>query len=118
MSKFAQMLQASTTGRRAAEIPSMTVTEDVREISPHYALEYRIGVQLESRVFISDEVRREGAYANLMIQRVKEKLVQEVFGEFREPIHEIRHAIYERDWLKVDQLLSKLHDQMFSLEAA
>lgn len=118
MSKFAQQLTAKDTGNRKL-ISSMMSGSSVKE-NPNEILTakvYEIGVKFGINLAIpSDDLARktnENEIFNESVAAARKAIVEEVFGEFRGPISELRVAIYERDFARAKYILSNLEHQMF-----
>lgn len=50
-----------------------------------------------------------------VLTQIRKSVVEEVFGEFRGPLRELRHALYNRDFTSATEALDKLEDQMFNV---
>lgn len=118
MSKFAQQLTAKDTGKRRT-ITSMTSGSSIRE-NPNEILTakvYEIGVKFGVNLTIpSDDLAAKTNDDNIFKESVyaaRKAIVEEVFGEFRGPLTELRVALYEQDFYKARHILSNLEHQMF-----
>lgn len=47
------------------------------------------------------------------IERMKQSIVEELFGEFRPHLHNLRFAIYKNDQREALDILNKLTEQMY-----
>lgn len=114
MSKLMDYVQAQRTGNMYSPLEKMKYT-DVEEgygtyKTPVYMEEYRIEVRIGAlaRVEYGDK--------HLLAQRIertKDMLTEEVFGEFRKPLMELEAAIYDRDFDKASKLVEGIYKTMF-----
>ena len=127
MSKLVSHIYATNTQRRKAyprPLSAIEVQESYLNMaysaqSPMNALsEYRIGVKLEHRVMLSDvEVRtaKDDVLA-LAVAQVKDAIIHEVFGEFREHFRAVEMALWGHDVEKAQQALRAFEKQMFTAD--
>jgi hypothetical protein len=79
-----------------------------------YAQEISIGCKLGANVQISElELTQNPLAVNYAIEQVKRAVIEEIFGEFRQPLIDIGIAAYERDFIKVTKLVTKIENEMF-----
>lgn len=92
-------------------------TQDVRG-TEGIAKQYRIGVTLGSQVWVNElDVLQEGTDAlQEAINRTKRHVIEAIFGEFRQDLMLIEHALYDRDFQKARDYLRILHQKMFEIE--
>ena len=50
---------------------------------------------------------------DLAKQQVRKAIVQEIFGEFREPLKNLSIALYNRDLSQAHKIIDEIHQQMF-----
>lgn len=120
MSKLAQHLKAHQTGRRFAEAPKLhlacvDVMDDVTSLTMRDVYEYRMEAMIGARYLVDPYAKRSRLDdpEGMIEQKVRRMVIEEVFGEFRPLINEIRKAHYEREWVKAEDALGALHDRMF-----
>ncbi len=65
--------------------------------------------------YLSEELVSDKSVLEHALRNIREKVVQEVFGEFREPIHNIVAQLYRREYDKARESLYNLERQMFSV---
>jgi hypothetical protein len=113
MSRFAKQLVATDTLERRL-VPSMTVESTINFDLP-YENRYVLKVCLGGFAWISkrDIEGTKGRIVNDALAAMRKKVVQEVFGEFREPINEIREMLYCRDLEGAMAGLERLEREMF-----
>ena len=76
---------------------------------------YRIAVKFQTeltvleRKYLNTELDREA------FEDCKRAIIEDVFGEFRPLIHEMRMAIHESHKVKLYKLLKKIEESMFEL---
>jgi hypothetical protein len=123
MSELARLIKAEKTNRRVPQFSTLlldlaSVSSDfsTRGLPGDYYTEYNIGVKLGYRQLISDEAiqQHKGNILEEVERRGQQAIVEAVFGEFREPLYQLRIALYEsgiRD-SRVMELLDKLEHQL------
>lgn len=80
--------------------------------------EYRIGVELQHSIRLTEDVLHwsESAALQEAIAMVKKAVIEEVFGEFRPHFRAIDLALWNRDFDAARAALRALEEQMFSPE--
>ena len=126
MSKLAKAITATTTGNvRVARdrLRYLEVTKSVSDVgssfSPHkLAKEYRIEARFTAVAWLEDEISKTAEQNHdafqEMLQTGKRGMIEEMFGEFRPLIIEMRVALYDEDTQRVRTLLAQLEEQMFT----
>lgn len=111
MSKVIDAMQIHSTGRRYAELGKLQVSKDEcykqykhTELE-EYRLEALLGVAMRCR---PEEVKYMKEEAEHMVR-------EEVFGEYRKVLRQIKYAAYNRDFKEVDNLVSSLECSMFGV---
>lgn len=82
----------------------------------HNSTEYRVTCKFGTSFLISDDLRIK--YPHCVEESVKAskmRLIHHVFGEFREPLYQIRKAVMKGNSGEAMQLLGDLEDQMFKI---
>lgn len=114
MSKLAKAIEATLTGNvkamRGLNLRYTEVTQQVNQnqIPVDLAKEFLLQVKLHKKAFISD-----GKDAQFAMQDIKRAMIEEVFGEFRPMLIEIRSALYDNDMSRVRTLLAEIEHDMF-----
>lgn len=115
MSKILDKIEAVQTGRmKLDEFTPVVVIEDdvaVTDFMWNPMYEYRIGVRLGFSGF----AKRREEIPHLKDQ-AKRMIIEEVFGEFRKPMHELRHAIMCGDREMARNKLDHLFNDMFGVK--
>lgn len=114
MSKLAKVIEATCLGRVAPPgFNYTTITKTLKEDSQYYSF------KLEARIGVSEVVSKVAINASKIeilphiLEDVKRGVVEEIFGEFRPFIQDLRIAAYQQDYDKIQELLRSLETQMF-----
>ena len=124
MSELAKLIKAEKTARRVPQFSRLLL--DLARVDSdfstsglpgEYYTEYNIGVKLGYRQLISDAViqQHKGNILKEVEQRGQQAIIEAVFGEFRQPIYQLRIALYESGMRyddRVTELLDKLEHQL------
>ena len=116
MSKLAKKIDATFTGQKvASDKPNYLSTElHTREVEGFgIQKQMRFVVKLQKDVFFEDSMKHEDIQFQTAVHDIKRAMIEEVFGEFRPLIIELRASIYDKDLLRVRTLLAELEYQMF-----
>ena len=114
MSRISDLLEARITGRRASK--------DLKYVDPYIAIDnqsgvldcYKVGLTIQNSVWVDSTVKStENGSLQDAINASKKAIIEEIFGEFRPILYELRLATYDRDISKVRELLSDLDKRMF-----
>lgn len=115
MSKLLDKIEAVQTGRmKLDEFTPVVVIEDgvaFTDVMWEPMHEYRIGVRLGFSGF----ARTTEEITHLKTQ-AKRMIIEEVFGEFRKPMYEVRHAIMCGDRERARDLLDHLFNDIFGVK--
>jgi len=115
MSKLAQSLKAVQTGysypKKSPYINNLTIKEEVRpvEYTETYN-EYKITATFEA-VFQSSSKNEFHYERNLRNSKVV--ILEQVFGEFREPIHLLQEALNNQDIEAAQRITLEIYNLMF-----
>lgn len=122
MSKLSQAIDYEFTGNKSyLEKPKnnyLDVYTTVQDIGyPKIGREFKIGVKLQATKWV-DDTQIITSNENLTIvsdvfKDLKRAMIEEVFGEFRPLIIEMRSALYDKDNTRVRQLLVEMEQKMF-----
>ena len=115
MSKLSKAISEAYTGEvRAAknnlkyvEVNS-SITDVKATVDRHYVFD--IVAKFGARGIISDSIK--GSHSEV-VKNVRRTVVEEVFGEFRPLINDLRIAMYRQDDHQAKAILDKLEYQMF-----
>jgi hypothetical protein len=124
MSKLSQAIDYQFTGNKSyLEKPKnnyLGVSTAVQDIGyPKIGREFKIGVKLEAIKWVDDtklihSKENEPAIVSDVLNDLKRAMIEEVFGEFRPLIIEMRSALYDKDNTRVRTLLAEMEQKMFT----
>ena len=118
MSKLAKLIDATISGETRAvrdlcpryiEVSHTVSDEILSSVAYPTATMYTVGVKFNKSILIREisHLREATAY-------VKRAMIEEVFGEFRPIISEMRASLYEEDTTRVRSLIAELENRMFN----
>ena len=116
MSKLAKAIEATQTrnvrvsrdlGLRYTDVQAGVVPLD-HLAAPLLSKEMFLGVKLQKKVWISD-----GEDMEIAMHDIKRAMIEEIFGEFRPMLIEIRGALYDEDTVRARTLLAEMEQCMF-----
>lgn len=81
-------------------------------IPPLYR-EYRVSVRLETRFIVDDSFSKDSDIYLLAVRDSKQKIIEEVFGEFKRPLYELRQDAMQRGAYDMAKKINDILDQMF-----
>lgn len=123
MSELAKLIKAEKSTRRVPQFSALLL--DVAKVDSdfsstglpgEYYTEYNIGLKLGYRQLISDVViqQHKDNILKEVEQRGQQAIIEAVFGEFRQPIYQLRIALYESGIRsdRVMELLDTLEHQL------
>ena len=127
MSKLAKAIDATLTGdvklARSLKLNYLQVEKISQELHDPMFFEKRIGImlraKLETKAYVSssDCISSSAADHNNYteaLRDLKRAMIEEVFGEFRPMIIEMRAALYDEDTSRVRRLLAEMEHSMFA----
>lgn len=123
MSKLSQAIDYQFTGNKSyLERPKnnyIDVSTSVQDIGyPNIGREFKIGVKLQATKWVDDtnliqSRENDPAIVSEVLKDLKRAMIEEVFGEFRWMIIEMRSALYDRDNSRARTLLAEMEHKMF-----
>lgn len=123
MSKLSQAIDYQFTGNKSVlERPNLNyldVSTAVQDVGyPNIGREFKIGVKLQAIKWVDDtklihSKENEPAIVSDVLNDLKQAMIEEVFGEFRPLIIEMRSALYDKDNTRVRTLLAEMEQKMF-----
>lgn len=79
--------------------------------------EYRIGVQLGAKTWVSElETLQSKGALHHAIERTKRQVIEAIFGEFRQDFRMIEKAIWNHEMEEAGKLLHDMERKMFEAE--
>lgn len=121
MSKLARAITATMTHRKVALNKPLKYTDiklDNGSIDFTYSTGtvYRIGVTLGKQVVVPDfdvTISKNDSPLYNALYDMKQAIIQEIFGEFRPQLIELKLALYDQDTDRARQILNTLEKNMF-----
>ena len=123
MSKLSDAIDYEFTGNKSyLERPKnnyLDVSTTVQDIEyPSIGREFKIGVKLQATKWVDDtrliqSNENEPAIVSEVLNDLRRAMIEEVFGEFRPLITEMRSALYDKDNTRVRTLLAEMEHKMF-----
>lgn len=75
--------------------------------------QYRVGIRLETQVMVEDGLAKTSDIYHATVRDSKQKILEEVFGEFRQPLYELRQEAMKRGCYDMAKRVNDILDQMF-----
>jgi hypothetical protein len=93
------------------------VRSNPQELTDYPRVDYKVDFKAVFGIsrYISEELTYNKDILALILKDIKHKVVQEVFGEFRDPIHNITAQLYRREYDMALDSLNELEKQMFNV---
>lgn len=123
MSKLSDAIDYEFTGNKSyLERPKnnyLDVSTAVQDSGyPTIGREFKIGVKLQTTKWVDDtrliqSNENEPAIVSEVLNDLRRAMIEEVFGEFRPLIIEMRSALYDKDNTRVRTLLAEMEHKMF-----
>lgn len=124
MSKLSQAIDYQFTGNKSyLDRPKnnyLEVSTAVRDIGyPNIGREFKIEVKLQATKWVDDidlikSNENEPVIVSDVLKDLKSAMIEEVYGEFRWMIIEMRSALYDKDSRRVRTLLAEMEHKMFN----
>jgi hypothetical protein len=123
MSKLAKAIDATVTGdvklARNYKSNYLSVEKISQEMHDPMFFEKRIGImlraKLETKAYISPFAMDSSSVPHTETLRdLKRAMIEEVFGEYRPMIIEMRAALYDEDTSRVRRVLAEMEQSMFA----
>lgn len=118
MSRISKEIKAAGTNQRAVRYDGypdfLNVTKEVQALNlydfSNRGFIYKIGLELRSQIVIDyQDSNRVGEAVNI----TRRRMIEYIFGEFREPIYKLRELIFKRDYDGAAKELDKIEKEMF-----
>lgn len=117
MSHFSKELQIGTFDKRKLELTPlnriMEVREDLNEVVRNTSMDVLTGYHVSAKFALKAYVRDKEEMA-FIFPKAKRQMIYALFGEFKEPIHRLREALWDRDFVLATSILDKLEEEMFT----
>lgn len=120
MSKIVDAITATQTNRRRHKPTKLfdSVFTVCEEFAPSPTeTEYRISVTLGARYWVSSELQADSAFPFLeeAVKSTKKKVIEAIFGEFREDFRNLEHALYNSEVETARTMLQAFEKKMFEV---
>lgn len=115
MSKFTKRLMATKLNEGYPEYCTTysikeTISPSDSTMTPMIAYKYSIRATFGSTVYI-----KEGEDHTRIINEIKRFLIEDLFGEFRYSLNQLRCLIHNRDWANAHVVLDEIEKNMFEV---
>lgn len=115
MSKLAEMIQAAQTNeRRHVFTPLIDIRSEVHPVNrarpDHYIYELKAAFGCNVTIKFGDH-----GEADHKLKMIRRQVIEAVFGEFRENLHEIQRALANYDCAAATEAVKDLYDRMFDV---
>lgn len=117
MSKLAKAIEAHQSGDKRAVPPKYTsISHDSARVAHNDMIvqtKYRLETKLGATVWIDDNIKGSMDKVQWALEDVRRGIVEEVFGEFRGILNDMRIANHQSDSDRMRTLISELEYKMF-----
>lgn len=114
MSKLSDNIKTTITDKRViTNFADYSFTTD--SYIPHYDYIVKFIAKFGVEKYVSEDLIHDTKVLDTILNDIKHKVVQEIFGEFRDPIHNIVAQLYRREYDKALDSVHKLEKQMFDV---
>ena len=83
------------------------------DVSMFLKQKFVLEARFQASAWVEQETANDSAKMNETIKEVKDHLIEQMFGEFRPIIIEMRCALHDRDSVRLRNLLAELEQKMF-----
>jgi uncharacterized protein YlaN (UPF0358 family) len=109
MSKLSENIRAVQLNQRVAySMPLTVIDTSIDNLTFSSCKCYNITATIGMKTYIDFEDNLDSVITN-----VRKAVVQEIFGEFREPLKNLSIALYNRDLPQAHKIIDEIHQQMF-----
>ena len=120
MSKLSKLITATITGQKAVvnkpyNVNMLYSTHPGEYWGQPYSVKVRFMAMLGTEHYIPQEITEDLEAISHILDEIRKDVVDEVFGEFRRPLREIRYALYEHKYEDAIKKLSALEEEMFNV---
>jgi hypothetical protein len=118
MSKIAKAIDAVLTGERRATAPKFRYADVEMKFStaviPHISNGVSLGFKMRKEAWLDEHEWDSVELRSEALRNMKRAMIEEIFGEFRPIILELRASVYDNDLTRMRTLLAELENQMFT----
>lgn len=119
MSKLLDYIKVTATEQRKfvqKPLQLVDVTHSVQEsYYPDIATMYRVEARLGSQLMVTDSMKAQYGWEQVLAHKVYVPLANSVFGEFRQPLLDADLAIAQGEYDTASQLIREVLDTMFKV---
>jgi len=120
MSKLSKELRTNPTGnKKISKNPIISTKETVLENKPLDSVEYKMDVRIGVTFLVSHNSLTQSSSSidifSYEIQKAKQRIIEEIFGEFRLPLLRLREYINKQDFSKASIELDNIFQEMFDV---
>lgn len=119
MSKFTENLFVVPTGTRFSTppplMPSLLIKDRWMDDTPYGYREYRVHATIGANFLLRESLLEDGSVYHYGVNKTKQKLVEELFGEFRQPLLDLAHKALTKGEHELAKDVDKILDQMFKV---
>ena len=122
MSKLVDNIRAYQTDKRVAYTPTISTLSleeewNPRELAMISGSTYKLKVALGVDVTLSDELLEydQGVAVNMALEHVRHQIANQVFGEFRQPLLDLRTRLAQQGDFKCANMVADILDTMFKV---
>ena len=118
MSKLAKQINAIFEGKVTASrsMKYVNITKSVMDDPVSYNRHYKVSVTFEQTRVVDrfgTDVKFSDNISEEALKDIKRAIIEEVFGEFRPLLYEMKAAIYNEDFYRLRETLAKFEIEMF-----
>ena len=111
MSKLSENIRAVQLKQQVPYIMPLTVIEtSIDSLTFPSRKCYSVAATIGMKTYIDYEDNLDSVITN-----VRKAVVQEIFGEFRDPLKNLSIALHNRDLSQAHKIIDEIHQQMFSV---
>ena len=119
MSKLLDYIKVTATEQRKyvqKPLQLVDVKHDMQETYyPDIATMYRVEARLGSQIMVTDSMKSQYGWEQVLAHKVYVPLANSIFGEFRQPLLDADLAISQGEYDTASQLIHKVLDTMFKV---
>lgn len=118
MSKLAKQINAIFEGKvtESRSMKYVDVTKSVMDDPVSYNRHYKVSATFEQTRVVDrfgTDVKFSDNISEEALKDIKRAIIEEVFGEFRPLLYEMKAAIYDEDFYRLRETLAKFEIEMF-----
>lgn len=119
MSKLSDSIKTSITNKRViSDYSNYSFTYNTRSPSDYdqsYDRKVSFTAVFGAECYLAEELTYNTEVLDSILKDIRQKVVHEIFGEFKDPIHAIVAQLYRREYDKALESVHELERKMFSV---